>query len=118
MTIKLSASCGRASPGDPCGPIGRVALWPWLTPVALVVLVAPVALVALVAPVALIDPSGPGGPCGPRSPGCSGGPGGGIAGQALKVLLRLTASLKSWLNHPQPVLLRGDGVVGGVRPER
>ena len=62
--------------------------------VTLVVMVAPVALVALVAPE------------------------GGIAGQALEVLLRLTASLKSRLNHPHPVLLRGDGVVGGVRPER
>ena len=45
-------------------------------------------------------------------------PEGGIAGQALEVLLRLTASLKSWLNHPHPVLLQGEGVVGGVRPER
>lgn len=61
---------------------------------ALVALVAPVALVALLAPE------------------------GGIAGQALEVLLRLTASLKSWLNHPHPVLLQGEGVVGGVRPER
>ena len=81
-------------------------------------LVTLLALVALVAPVTLVAPSGPGGPCGPRSLGCSGGPGGDIAGQAHEVHLRLTASLKSWLNHPHPVLLQGDGVVGGVRPER